>query len=306
MPVYNNAEYIEYSIKSIINQSYKEFEFLIVDDGSTDKTEEIVNSFKDSRIIYKKIEKNSGTSAALNFGLKIANGDWIARIDADDLNAHNRLDSQIKFIEDNPDYDVISSWSIYFKNPNKILFSLQEPIEHDEIYEYLNLHNPLNQSAVFYKKERILQAGYDENFKNNEDFELFHRIRDQVRFYIIPEYLVYTRIRKDSKSYSQSNKNIYEFLFPEAFRNLMNSQSRGRSFYWASNTAWVNFFYGDKRKARNYLYNSFSWKNVFAYMTTFLPENLFQRIIESRIKYRVKGLFENKSEFKKELNKLLS
>src|SRR5688572_23962176 len=114
MPAYDCGKLIAQSIKSILNQIYNELDFIIIEDGSTDNTEEIVNGFKDSRIIYKKTE-NKGTSAALNYGLKFCTGEWVARIDADDLNIPGRLETQVNFIETNPQYDIISSWSVYFK-----------------------------------------------------------------------------------------------------------------------------------------------------------------------------------------------
>jgi len=306
MPVFNRSKYAEKSIRSILNQTCKDFEFLIIDDGSTENTEEMVSSFKDSRIVYKKLDKNKGTAAALNFGLKSAKGDWIARIDSDDLNTADRLETQIKFLEDNPEYDVVSSWSVYFKDPGKILFLLKEPVEHKEIYKYLNLHNPINQSGVIYRKKIIKKEGYNENYLNNEDFELFYRIRDKVRFYNIPKFLVYTRVTKDSLSYTGTNKNIYDFLFPPAFKNLMDSQTKGKSFFWASNIAWINYFYGNRKDSRGYFSNSFSIRNLLAYLTTLLPEKLFNKFLNSRLKYRFKALFYGKRFYRNELKKLLA
>lgn len=305
MPAYNCAKYIGAAIKSILNQTFKEFEFIIIDDGSTDNTEEIVNKFNDSRIIYKKTE-NKGTSAALNFGLIIATYDWIARIDADDLNVNTRFEKQVKFLEENPDYDIISSWSVYFKDPAKILFLLREPVEHDDIYDYLDLHNPMNQSSAMYRKSKILEAKYNEDYKSNEDFELFHRIRNKVKFYNIPEFLVYTRVRNDSKTFTMSNKNIYEFLFPYAFKNMIDAKSKGQHFYWASNIAWLNFFYGSRKESRSYFRSSVSLKNFITYISTFLPEKSFNKLIDSRIKYRLKSLFSNTKSYKTELQKLLN
>ena len=304
MPAFNCAKYIGAAIKSILNQTYKEFEFIIIDDGSTDNTEEVVNNFKDSRIIYKKTV-NKGTSAALNYGLSIAANDWVARLDADDLNVSARLEKQVKFLNDNPDYDIVSSWSVYFKSPAKILFLLREPVRHDDIYYYLDLHNPMNQSSAIYRKSKILEFKYNEEYKSNEDFELFHRIRDNVKFYNIPEFLVYTRVRKDSKTFAMSNSNIYEFLFPYAFKNMIEAKSKGEHFYWASNIAWLNFFYGKKNESRGYFKSSFSLKNFMAYISTFLTEKSFNKLIDSRIKYRIKSLFSNTKAYKTELNNLL-
>src|SRR2546425_317811 len=85
MPAYNSSLYIDSAVKSILNQTFKEFEFLIIDDGSADNSEEEISKYKDSRINYTKL-KHRGISVALNYGIKKASCDWIARIDADDLN----------------------------------------------------------------------------------------------------------------------------------------------------------------------------------------------------------------------------
>jgi len=304
MPAYNCGKYIAVSIRSILNQTFKEFEFIIIDDGSTDNTSEIINSFKDHRIIYKKTE-NKGTSAALNYGLSIASAEWIARIDADDINVPERLAKQVKFIESNPEYDIISSWSVYFADPAKVLFLLKEPLEHADIYEYLNLHNPINQSSVIYRKEKILAAKYNEQYSANEDFELYHRIRDDVRFCNIPEFLVYTRVRKSSRTYSAGSRSSYDFLYPFAFKNLLDSKSKSDYFYWTSALAWVNFFFGNKKEARGFFKNSFSLKNLAAYLSTFLPQKSFDKLINLRPRYRLRNIFTNTNAYRQELIKLL-
>jgi glycosyltransferase involved in cell wall biosynthesis len=304
MPAFNCGKYIAASIRSILNQTYKEFEFIIINDGSTDNTEEIINSFKDSRIIYKKIE-NKGTSGALNYGLSIASSEWVARIDADDINVPERLEKQVKFIESNPGYDVISSWSVYFRDPSKIIFLLKGPVENSGIQEYLNLHNPMNQSSTIYRKEKILTARYNEDYRVNEDFELFHRIRNEVRFYNMPEFLVYTRLRTDSKTFSMNSENVYDFLFPVAFKNMLDSKSKGDHFYWASNIAWINFFFGNKKASRSYFKSSVSFKNIIALLSTFLPRKYFNKLIDLRIKYRLMAIFSNTKKYKLQLRKLL-
>ncbi len=304
MPAYNSGKYIAASVRSILSQTFKEFEFIIIDNGSTDNTGEIVNSFKDSRIIYRKIE-NKGTSAALNFGLSLASCDWVARIDSDDLNTPDRLARQISYLGLNPECDVVSSWSVYFRDPAKILFLLKEPIEHSEIYDYLNLHNPLNQSSVIYRKEKILAAKYNEVYKSNEDFELFHRIRDEVHFCCIPEFLVYTRVRKESKTFAMSSGSAYDFLYPIAFRSLLDSKSKSDYFYWASVIAWVNYFFGDEKLSRSFFKSSFSFKNTAAYLSTFLPHKSFDKFIDSRFRHRLKNVFTNTGTYRRELTKLL-
>lgn len=304
MPVYNCGRYVSHAIKSILNQTFRDFDFIIINDGSTDNTEEVVKGFDDKRIIYRKTE-NKGTSAALNYGLKLCKYNWVARIDSDDINVPNRLETQIRFLGENPGYDIVSSWSVYFRDPAIILFLLREPVEHDDIYDFLDLHNPLNQSSIMYRKKLILEEQYDETFSNNEDYELFYRIRDKARFFNIPEFLVYTRLRPDSKSKHVHNVNLHEMLFRPAFKNLIDSKSKGDHFYWSSVIAWVNYFYGNRNEARSYLKNSFSWRNLAAYITTFLPDKYFNKFIDSRFKYRLQNLFNSTGRYKKELTGLL-
>lgn len=304
MPAYNCGKYIGKAINSILNQSFKEFEFIIIDDGSTDNTGEIIKSFNDSRIKYYKTE-NKGTSAALNFGINICANEWIARIDADDLNTVNRLETQVNFINENPGYDVISCWSVYFKDPGKILFLLKEPVEHEDIYDYFDLHNPVNSSGVIYRRQLIIENKYDEEYSNNEDYELFYRVREKAKFYNIPQFLAYTRVRQSSKTYTLGNENLYEMLFNPAFKNMIEAKSKGEHFYWATTIAWLNYFYGRRQDSRSYFKNSFSWKNLAVYITTFLPDEYFYKFIDARLRYRLKNLFASNKQYNDELKKLI-
>ncbi len=304
MPAYNCSKYIESSIRSILKQSFKNFELLIINDGSTDNTENIIKKIQDNRIRYYFTE-HQGTSAALNYGAVLCRYEWIARIDSDDLNTVNRLERQIKYIEENPEVDILSSWSVYFKDPAKVLFLLREPIYHNKINKYLDLHNPINQSSLLIRKSILAESKYDESFDAYEDFELMYRLREKYRIAIIPEFLVYTRLRKDSRTNTGSSDRLFEMLSTSAFKKMIESKSKGDHFYWAQVTAWLNYFYGSRKLARGYLKNSKSLKNFTAYCTTFLPDKYFIKFINSHLKYRIKAIIENKSRYKKELLGLL-
>lgn len=304
MPAYNSGRYIKSSVKSILNQTYKDFEFIIIDDGSTDNTAEIIESFKDSRIIYKKTE-HKGTSSALNYGLSIASGNWIARIDSDDLNVPSKLQKQAEFISSNPEYDIISSWSVYFKEPFKILFLLREPVEHEDIYNYLNLHNPVNSSGVIYKKSIIKKAKYNENFKRLEDLELYFRIRDEVKFYNIPEFLTYTRFKKNTNVNVEDKDDIFDILNDYAMRKLIKATRKRDQFYWATVIAGQNFYYGDRKNSRSYFKKVPNLRNFASLAASYLPEACFNYIIENKLHNRLQDFFKFKKSFKNEL-KLLS
>lgn len=109
MPVYNSEKYLNEAIESILNQTFVDFEFIIINDASNDNSENIIESYQDSRIKYFKNEKNLGVAKTLNKGLKLAQGKYIARMDSDDISLPERLYKQFKFMEVYNDIDVCGS-----------------------------------------------------------------------------------------------------------------------------------------------------------------------------------------------------
>lgn len=112
MPAYNSEKYIAEAIESILNQTFTDFEFIIIDDGSTDKTEQIIKTYTDKRIKFIKNKSNLGIVESLNYGIEIATGEFIARMDADDISLPNRFEKQLKMFEGRPSLGLISA-SIY-------------------------------------------------------------------------------------------------------------------------------------------------------------------------------------------------
>src|SRR5690606_1184748 len=109
LPAYNAEKYLAEAIESILNQSFKDFEFIIINDGSKDRTEDVILSYNDPRIVYLNNEANLGLIDKLNKGFNIARGKYIARMDADDISSPERLYIQYQFLENNPDYVICSS-----------------------------------------------------------------------------------------------------------------------------------------------------------------------------------------------------
>lgn len=120
LPTYNNEETIFNSIRSILNQSYKDFELIIINDCSTDKTKQVIMSFDDSRIIYLENNKNLGRAKSRNIGIEKAKGNYIAVMDGDDISVTERFDIQLNYLKKNPSIDLVASNIIFFKN-NKVL-----------------------------------------------------------------------------------------------------------------------------------------------------------------------------------------
>jgi glycosyltransferase involved in cell wall biosynthesis len=296
MPTYNCGKYISQSIKSILNQSHVRYELLVIDDGSDDNTEEIVKEINDNRIIYEKIE-HKGTAAALNRGIFLSKGDWIARIDADDLNHPDRFKKQINFIENNPQYNIISSWSVYFNNKSKICFTWKSPVNHEEIIKSLNSFNPLNQSGLLIKKELLSENKFDESFDYFEDFEFMYRVRDKVKFYNLPEYLVYTRIRDDSKSVVGNSDKIYNLLFPVSNEKLIESKTSKELKYWNGICGDLCLFYGNIDIANKYFRKSFQLKNYFKMILITILGEKVRILIKKNFKLRIKTIFQRNKKY---------
>lgn len=177
MPAYNVEKYIKEAIDSVLCQTYRDFEFLIIDDGSIDHTANIVQSYSDTRIKLIQ-QKNAGVSAALNAGLKIARGKYIARFDADDVCYPTRIEQQIEFMEANPDYVLVGSNADYMSEDGDFLFTQFCPGYLDEeIRDKIERYCPFIHSAVFYKKKVVEEiGGYEVLAYTFEDYFLWKKL----------------------------------------------------------------------------------------------------------------------------------
>jgi len=178
MPAYNSAKYIAESIESVINQSYKNFELLIINDGSTDETQKIIDKYKsaDSRI-RSYYHKNKGLVPTLNKGVALSMGRYIARIDSDDTWTSDKLTLQIKQLQsDNSivligtNYNIVDAEGVYKK-------TVIQPVDDDDIRRSFYLRNPFAHSSVIFNKSVALRVGlYKSKFMPAEDYELWIRM----------------------------------------------------------------------------------------------------------------------------------
>lgn len=291
MPVYNSEKYVSFAIKSILNQTYRNFEFIIVNDGSTDNSEKIILLYKDQRIIYRKKE-HTGISDTLNFGLKIARGEWIARMDSDDISFPNRLEKQMNYIQRNCDISVISTIYAIFKSEkriNKIKYIVLNPEKDEAIKKKLLLSNSLHHSSVMFKKNIILDSGcYDSRYDDVEDYELWLRISDRVIFGTIQEILLLARFNRHS-FYRRHNKRLKDMNLILLLNYLYKTNLQGEDFlkYYLL----INYYYGDKYTLRKILkYDSNVTKSIwsfFLYITTFFPNRIFDIKFDRWLEWRL-------------------
>lgn len=175
MPVFNGEKYLHDAIESILNQSFSDFEFIIINDGSTDSSFQIIKCFNDDRI--KVIDqKNLGLIHSLNNGLNIAKGKWIARMDADDIAYPNRLEEQIKYIDEK--IAVIGCQAIIINSNGQKIGETRFDQNSEIIYKkLLRLQSSIIHPGALINKEKLLiVGGYDQKMKFSEDFDLWIRL----------------------------------------------------------------------------------------------------------------------------------
>jgi glycosyltransferase involved in cell wall biosynthesis len=201
MPAYNAAKYIDKAIDSVLAQTFTDFELLIINDGSTDNTEDIVRSFTDKRIRLIN-QPNLGIAVALNTGLANANTDLIARFDADDICTPGRLMIQHEFLANNPDYIIAGSDADYVDMIGDYVFTYKMPAHTNEEIQQLTLSKcPFIHSAVLFRKKFILMAGgYDGNACAFQDHILWAKCIKLGKACNIKQVLLQVRLNPESMS----------------------------------------------------------------------------------------------------------
>lgn len=203
MPVYNGEEYLEQAIKSVLFQTLKDYEFVIVDDGSIDRSWEIIQKYscKDRRIVAIRSRKNLRTSAALNKGLKTAKGKYVIRMDADDWSYPDRFQKQYEYMELHPEVGVsggaIEVCNEKLKVINKRTYPLTDKMARRIIFRY----SPFAHPATIWRKEKMMKVGaYNKNIPLAQDYDLYFRIGKISKFGNIKNIILKLRTHDDANS----------------------------------------------------------------------------------------------------------
>lgn len=211
MPVYNGAYYLQEAIDSILNQTFKDFEFIIVDDGSTDDTPAIIkkNADFDRRIISLKNKQNSGICVTLNNGLKIAKGEYIIRMDSDDIALPYRIEHQVSFMDSHPNVGVAGSFVEIFDSNNPTdCYIFKYDVDYRECKADLFFSSCLAHPAAIIRASILYQYGiqYDDYYRGMEDFHIWWRISCYSDITNIPEVLLKYRMHKNQISQKKANE----------------------------------------------------------------------------------------------------
>ncbi len=217
MSVYNGEKYLCKAIDSILDQTFKDFEFLIINDGSTDRTSEILQSYHDSRMKIINNVENIGLTKSLNKGLKIARGEYIARMDADDVSLLTRLEKQVNFFDKNKDIGLLgTSWYCIDDKGRKV--SINKAPKGKQSVHFM-CHG-----TTLVRKDCLEEVGfYREIFEYAQDYDLWLRIADKFEIENIREPLYKLRVHNDSISLK---KKLQQDLYASLAIELANERRK--------------------------------------------------------------------------------
>lgn len=290
MPVYNGDRYLKEAIDSIVKQSFTDFEFIIINDGSTDKSEEIISSYDDIRIVYIKNPENYKLIKTLNIGFSIAKGNYICRMDADDVSMPDRLEVQVDFMENHPEYVMAGSYV------NKI----DELGQRKNTIEYYTKDEDLRFAMIYYcpfihpsmiLRNDILKKNnhqFREEYIHAEDYHLWTILAEKGKVANIPLYLLEYRVHSQQISalHSEFQNKQMKLIQQEYLKRLFPSYS----------SEIISFIFNKDISSLGIKYNNYFLVNVIkelfhAHSNSAMGRYLVKRwkhLIQSQKKYSIK------------------
>lgn len=249
MGVYNGEKYLREAIDSILNQTFKDFEFIIIDDGSTDNTSNIIKSYNDPRIILFK-QNNSGCYKALNLGLKHAKGKYIAIMDSDDISHNERFEKQFEYLENHKECVCCSTDTNIIDEEGNNIYTIRNNLSKKELRKQLPERNPFTHSSLMIRKNIMLGISGYPNVKHGGDVLALIDLQKCGELHILDKPLCFRRLRRGSvtcnmprkldnnwlelrKDYfinGKLNKEIY--LEIEKIRNSIHIDEKTINFYY--------------------------------------------------------------------------
>jgi glycosyltransferase involved in cell wall biosynthesis len=223
MPVYNAGNDLTEAIQSILNQTYRDFEFVIVNDGSTDQSLNVLQSFQDTRIRIINNESNKGLIASLNIGLEKCIGEYIIRMDQDDISLPQRIEKQVEFLDNNPEYGLVGTWFEDFGEQieSKVVKYSSDDTE-IRIRHLYQTHISHPTAAIRTSVLRKNELRFDPEYVHGEDYEFWVRISEYCKLSNIQELLVLKRDhpKNISNKYAQTMQDTCNKVKQKQFRSM--------------------------------------------------------------------------------------
>lgn len=216
MSVYNADEYLEYTIASIMNQTFKDFEAIIINDASNDNTKLILSKIKDPRFIIINNTVNKGLTVNLNTAINMARGEYIIRIDSDDICLEERFQKQLDYLRNHPKVDVLGTNAYLIDMHNSIVGVTDEETDLRRIKTKTMFLNPFIHPTIMAKTDVLKNYFYNESYRTCQDFELWTRIQKKCCFANMCTPLIFYRLNAKGATRSARNKILdrIELLVP--------------------------------------------------------------------------------------------
>jgi glycosyltransferase involved in cell wall biosynthesis len=268
MSVYNGETYLQEAVESILSQTFNDFEFIVIDDGSFDSTPRLLARYeqRDPRVLIYRFEGNRGLSTSLNFGIERARGEYIARMDADDVSLPNRLQEQVSFMDAHPEISVCGSWVelIGMKNGGEWKY----PASHEAIYARTLFENTLVHSSIIIRVSLFKKyaLAYDESVRYAQDYELWSRTVALTRFANVDQVLLRYRIHGQGagSKHREEQLRVHEIIYRRLLQpfeveltrvNLLTHQTlavyqSGNAEFLRNARHWLESLSGANRKVR--------------------------------------------------------
>ncbi len=295
IPTYNRAHLVDRAIQSVLDQTYQDFELIVVDDASTDNTEEVVKSFKDKRIRYICLQKNKGGAAARNTGIEASNGEYIAFQDSDDEWLPEKLEKQMKVFENaSPEVGVVYTGFLRIKDGREsyIPYSWVTQKEGNIHKELLKGNFVTTQAAVVKKKCFEVAGMFEERLPCLQDWELWIRVSKYFHFKCIDEPLVTSYEVSDSISCNQRFLIIAQKLISEKhYKDFSDSKKLLAQLQYSIGSLLCQD--GELKEGRSYFFDSlktypFNMKCLLAIFISLFGEDIYNRV--TKLKHRFKFL----------------
>lgn len=219
MPVYNAQDYLSEAIDSILSQTFSDWELIIINDGSTDNSENIINSYNDNRIRYFKNPTNMGLIYTRSLMIEKASAEYLSFLDSDDIALPERLKIQAEFLDTHPDYILCGTWGTMINNASEKIGKISPPEADIEIKSGLFFSNAFIQSSIMIRKSVFDTYSYNKDFPVVEDYELWSKLSINHKLKNIPQPL--TLYRWHSENTSLSKKELMETMLKNVYLNQL-------------------------------------------------------------------------------------
>lgn len=253
MPVYNTKEeFLRTAIESILNQTYSNFEFIIINDGSTNNAEDVILSYKDERIVYLK-QENKGIVSALNNGWDKASGEYIARMDSDDISLSERFEKQIEFLENNSEYSLVGSYAEIIDS-NYIIKKPKDILVMDLLADCTFIH-----PTIMFRKNDFdkYNLRYTNDAPYAEDYLLYVKALRYLKLTNLEEALIKYRVyAENSSSRNRETRVKSSFIVQDLILDYISKDERIRNIL-------LDIAYKQKNKTNNIWERLFSLKNLY-------------------------------------------